>query len=163
MIKDLDFQSYIINNKISSALEVKDLLLNNSFKLIDIYDGGNNYHKFVDSNGILKFNNPKLSVDLQNFTLSFGVITPESTGNNLRLNNIFLFENDITKSSIISEIEQINRDVLNSLERKRKLDDYMRYLVIINSEKLIEEDYKDFTKKELEESLKKTSIAKLKN
>lgn len=159
MSKKIILSDYLRDNKIVDYSEIRDVLLNNKFEVISKRSGGNNYHEFEDSDGILIFNNPSLLVKDNGKTVYAGVINGNRIGNNIRLNNLYIYISNKKKNELVKEIIEIEEDIKLLNEEKKILSEQLLYLITNGLDELDEGSFEEFKKKEVESELKNISVS----
>jgi hypothetical protein len=164
---DILLFDYLKIEGITDGTVIKTILLENKFRLANPYQDSNNYMQFVDEEGYLTFNNPDMQITGYSAVRS-GCIDHEngSVGNSLKFNNIFLCNFSQTKEDIIATLIELEKKTKELEIQKKELNDKLGYLLIVNTNILLEKDYAEFNKNQVTEKLLNkptTAIATIKN
>ena len=150
------FSDYLKQETMTSSTSenrniIRRILLNNKFRLVDPHDDGNNYYQFLDDEGYLTFNNPDMAINSAN--LSMGCIRGTRSGNSIRYNNLLLCVTEEKKEEIVSDLIKIESQFKELETEKKELMEKLEYLLIVNSEILIQKDYDNYKKESVTNKL----------
>jgi len=164
----INLEDYIRDQSEITDQEIRQLLFTKKFCILR-NSNGHNYRRFVDSKGILRFNNPRLHLAFSGSnrtggSINMGCIGDGNSGNHIRFHDIGLIIVEKSKKDIINRIQLLNKKKTDIEEKLNTYLEQLDFLINTNSDEFDQEEFDKWKKEKIKNELKdkKSEIAEMK-